>query len=85
MGRVKITTIEKSHLGTPYFLAEVFLTSWDVDLNQQTWEDMLSWCHNRFGQRGDPWNKVPERWYCNDGNFWFKEESDRTLFLLKWL
>jgi hypothetical protein len=55
------------------------------------WEDMMLWCVNQFGDTGSLWretkNLTPEpnqRWYANDRKFWFRDEADRTMFLLKW-
>jgi hypothetical protein len=55
------------------------------------WWEMECWCHEVFGNAGDIWketkNLTPEplqRWYANNRRFWFKEEKDRTMFILKW-
>jgi hypothetical protein len=55
-----------------------------------TWMDMEVWCLDTFGYPGSHmWgnNGAPdplERWYMNDRKFWFRQERDRTLFVLKW-
>lgn len=54
------------------------------------WPDMESWCYQTFGDDSYPiWGeeKAPEpaqRWYANNRKFWFRNESDRTMFVLKW-
>jgi hypothetical protein len=57
------------------------------------WREMEDWCINTYGETtGSIWaeevdKKTPapgERWYANNRNFWFRKESDRTLFILKW-
>lgn len=54
------------------------------------WLDMETWCVNTFGTRGDNmWGnkKAPEpahRWYANNRKFWFRNERDRTLFIMRW-
>jgi hypothetical protein len=55
------------------------------------WLDMEIWCLDTYGNPGSPWqetkNLKPEtdqRWYMNDRKFWFRNERDRTLFILKW-
>lgn len=54
------------------------------------WVDMEVWCMDMFGGPGDNiWGeeKTPEpaqRWYMNARKFWFRNESDRTMFVLKW-
>ncbi len=54
------------------------------------WLEMEAWCYQTFGDDVQPiWgeSKAPEpaqRWYKNDRKFWFRNEADRTLFVLKW-
>jgi len=54
------------------------------------WREMEAWCYQAFGDDsyliwGE--NKAPEpaqRWYKNNRKFWFRNEADRTMFVLKW-
>jgi hypothetical protein len=54
------------------------------------WIEMEQWCQDTFGQTtGSIWSdsKAPDpaqRWYMNNRKFWFRKESDRTLFVLRW-
>jgi hypothetical protein len=54
------------------------------------WREMETWCYQMFGNAGDKlWGepKAPEpaqRWYMNNRKFWFRNEADRTMFVLKW-
>lgn len=54
------------------------------------WMDMEVWCMDTFGGPGDKiWGeeKAPEpscRWYVNNRKFWFRDELDRMVFVLKW-
>ncbi len=54
------------------------------------WLEMESWCYQTFGDDTQPiWgeSKAPEpaqRWYKNARKFWFRNEKDRMLFVLKW-
>ena len=55
------------------------------------WMDMELWCYETFGETGSIWtetkNLTPEphkRWYANNRKFWFRNESDRMMFILKW-
>ncbi len=55
------------------------------------WDDMMLWCRAQFGEPGDLWqqtkNLTPEpnaRWYSNNSKFWFRNEAERTMFLLRW-
>jgi hypothetical protein len=55
-----------------------------------SWIEMQEWCLNQFGDSGKHiWGEkeTPEpqqRWYMNNRKFWFRNESDRTMFILKW-
>ena len=54
------------------------------------WREMEAWCYETFGYAGDTlWGekKAPEpahRWYMNNRKFWFRDEKDRMIFVLKW-
>ena len=54
------------------------------------WLDMEKWCLETFGSGEYPiWgeDKAPEpaqRWYKNNRKFWFRNECDRMVFVLKW-
>jgi hypothetical protein len=56
------------------------------------WREMEAWCGETYGTHGgaiwgqDP-NKAPlpnERWYMNNRKFWFRNEKDRTMFIMRW-
>ena len=75
--------------GLRYYTVEPKNLEWQE--TRAMWEDMLLWCHNQFGETGSLWretkNLTPEpnqRWYANDRKFWFRDEADRTMFLLRW-
>lgn len=54
------------------------------------WLEMQEWCLNQFGDSGKHiWgsNEVPpphERWYMNNRKFWFHNDADRLMFVMKW-
>ena len=57
------------------------------------WIKMEQWATEVFGEPAEVWNvgKSEEfiwpdcgRWYKNDRRFWFRDEKDRTMFILKW-
>ncbi len=54
------------------------------------WKDMEQWCTKTFGEAGEIWPNQdfvwPEmpRWVQNNRKFWFRNESDRTMFVMKW-
>ena len=57
------------------------------------WREMEDWCIKTYGKTtGSIWAQevdkttplVNERWYSNNRKFWFRNEADRTMFILKW-
>lgn len=54
------------------------------------WREMEAWCYETFGYAGEQiWaeEKAPEpaqRWYMNNRKFWFRDDRDRMIFVLKW-
>lgn len=58
------------------------------------WIEMERWCKKVFGDAAEVWDSKnpsnqfmwPEigRWYMNNRKFWFREEKDRTMFVLRW-
>lgn len=54
------------------------------------WREMESWAIRTYGPvssvwRADKWVSEPNgRWYMNDRRFWFRNEADRTMFVMKW-
>jgi hypothetical protein len=54
------------------------------------WREMEAWCVETFGSVGEHmWGneKAPDpaqRWYMNNRKFWFYNEVDRMVFVLKW-
>ena len=50
-----------------------------------TWRNMLEWCVETFGASTEMGVWEPgARWYANNAKFWFRNETDRTVFVLKW-
>jgi hypothetical protein len=75
--------------GLRYYTVEPINLEWQD--TRRMWEDMMLWCQNQFGETGNLWretkNLTPEpnqRWYANDRKFWFRDEAERTMFLLRW-
>lgn len=57
------------------------------------WREMEDWCIATMGaSTGSIWaeevdKKTPqpgERWYANNRKFWFRNEQDRTMFIMRW-
>ena len=52
------------------------------DSNTKTINDMRDWCNNTFGPK--PYGEYyGDRWMVSNNTFWFKNERDRTLFLIQ--
>lgn len=51
-------------------------TAQDPDAADNT-EDAITWCKEHFGKSG-------HRWYENQKKFFFKDERDMSMFILRW-
>ena len=40
---------------------------------------LILWCEQKFGP-----GKLNQRWWATKYHFWFRNEQDRTFFILKW-
>lgn len=58
-----------------------------------SWADMEAWAKQSFGECSEVWDIKdsdpflwPEcgRWYMNNRKFWFRNEKDRTMFIMRW-
>lgn len=58
-----------------------------------SWREMERWALDRFGKPGSIWDIrrpddiAPEpnsRYYMNDSKFWFKDQNDLLIFLMRW-
>jgi hypothetical protein len=53
--------------------------------NGAKWNSMMSWMVDTFGPTSHDGVWTPNmRWYANNARFWFRDEKDLTLFMLKW-
>jgi hypothetical protein len=51
----------------------------------QEWNDMTAWCVKMFGPTAKDGVWTPnERWYANNSKFWFRNEADLLMFVLRW-
>lgn len=50
------------------------------------WESMQAWCQCNFGNPSSVWDNFSSdnRWYVNSRRFWFRDEQDLLLFLMRW-
>lgn len=52
------------------------------------WLQMEAWAIETFGNPSKVWDTMDSgqvgRWYMNDRKFWFRNEQDLTMFIMKW-
>lgn len=54
------------------------------------WHEMEAWCINTFDStQGSIWGENPppepaQRWYMNNRKFWFRDQADRLMFVMRW-
>ena len=54
------------------------------------WLEMEAWCINAFDStQGSIWGENPppepaQRWYMNNRKFWFRDDADRLMFVMRW-
>jgi hypothetical protein len=53
-----------------------------LNYSAEEWLDMTDWMVETFGDTN--WSTPGGRWVGSDRKFWFRDEADRTMFLLKW-
>ena len=72
------------HHGARYYTLkpEGYTPNWE----NQTWHEMVEWCVEQCGIAGDVWGEegVCHRWYVNNAKFWFREQEDAIMFILRW-
>ena len=55
-----------------------------------SWLEMEEWAVQTYGGVGSVWHEKNgsleplHRWYMNDRRFWFRDEKDLTMFILRW-
>ena len=53
--------------------------------NSWQWNEMMNWMIQTFGPSAHDGVWTPNmRWYANNAKFWFRNEKDLTMFLLRW-
>jgi hypothetical protein len=85
--------IEELVLGQSTYMDTQYYTVEPIGGN---WLAMETWCVDTFGDRSNVWDITSSypneqltwrergRWYANDRRFWFLNERDRTMFILRW-
>jgi len=51
---------------------------------EDKWPGMLEWTVNTLGPTISIWEDTGARWYANNAKFWFRDEKDVTMFILRW-
>lgn len=76
--RLEIT--EGTVFGQKYYCVEPLGWIW----RDFEFKDMQTWCEDTMGR--EPNSITPNlRWYVNGGQFWFRDEADRTMFVMRWV
>jgi hypothetical protein len=53
-----------------------------LNYSEEAWLDMNVWMIDTFGSGN--WGLPNCRWVGSDRKYWFRDESDRTFFILRW-
>jgi hypothetical protein len=73
--------------GEPYLTVEPKGYQWRMG-DSPVWDEMLEWVIKTFGpceHTNGPGVWTPhQRWYANNAKFWFKNEEDQLMFVLRW-
>ena len=54
-----------------------------------SWTEMELWCMQAFGETtgsiyGENVPEPAQRWYMNNRKFWFRDQKDQLMFVMKW-
>ncbi|CAB4221528.1 hypothetical protein UFOVP1636_350 [uncultured Caudovirales phage] len=79
-----IAEIDMKRLETGYADNQPKWPYWVRPFNydESEWQEMANWLVNTFGNSN--WLQENALWVGSDRKYWFRNEQDRTLFLLKW-
>jgi hypothetical protein len=50
--------------------------------DEKEWYDMDKWLLNIMGDNN--WHKENARWVGSNRKYWFRDDQDRTFFILRW-
>ena len=82
---MKIDVEEKRLNGARYYTASPYVDGLNSVETLREWLVLEDWCWDNFGER--PMNRWPDsgdRWFANNNAFWFKDEQDLMMFMLRW-
>jgi len=79
-----IDEINVKRLGTGYADNQPKWPYWVCPHNyeEKEWYDMDKWLLNIMGDNN--WHKENARWVGSNRKYWFRDEQDRTFFILRW-
>jgi hypothetical protein len=83
---MKVDVDEGRVYGSRYYCAKpVFDPSIQYFGHNHEWDNMIGWCVETFGATSSDGVWTPNmRWYVNNAKFWFRNDGDLNLFLLRW-
>jgi hypothetical protein len=77
--------LEGRIFGSRYYTVRPLFPAHAPTWFRKEWDDMLQWCVETYGPTPEDGVWTPgSRWYANNAKFWFRNEADQTLFVLKW-
>jgi hypothetical protein len=79
-----ITELNMKRLETGYADNQPKWPYWvrPYNYDEQDWYDIDKWLLDTMGDSN--WFKEDARWVGSDRKYWFRDERDRTLFILRW-
>lgn len=86
MTRRSLTMGELEHACSTWYWAcppESPAGIFEIEKTRQYYHDIESWIEERCGPKGS-WNDADCRWWASNGQYIFKNEQDRTMFVLRW-
>jgi hypothetical protein len=83
---VEFELLEGRIHGARYYTVKPLFDWWlPGGITGNNWRVLIEWCEGNFGPIAESGVWEPNgRWYANNAKFWFRDENDRTLFLLRW-
>ena len=84
---VNYVNIQGTAFGQPYFGVDFEnLTNsgtYNSDYFLSKYHELITWCTQVLGSLPKTLT-INQRWYFNNGIFWFCDKRDLTVFLLRW-
>ncbi len=55
---------------------------WESTQSNELWDEIVEWCIQQFGNNAGRWQSQATVWHMD---FYFSDEQDAELFILKWM